>query len=197
MGELSGGADTRFEPALFSSGNFGVPSPVVVDPRALHESLRGTPEYQRALEAERACVQKWISHELKARPKAVFSSTREAARRRIEAINQGVDLASAEYRDTLADSTRRRGIKTKLRPQIAPMPIPLTKAERDKQREEQRKRRAKYVPTRLAIPSVKKRKPKGVEKRAPSKRKAPTNERRHCRKKDRYVCMVRELLLAR
>lgn len=76
-----------------------------------HDILRLHPRYADWVQATRDCAESFRRQASLRKPKATFSTAREAARRRQDAIAQGVDVTSAEYFDTLGggEGRRRRG----------------------------------------------------------------------------------------
>lgn len=72
-------------------------------------ALEGDPAYRRALDTERVCLRQWDALDTRKAGKTGATSThREAAQKRARAVAQGVDTGSADYVDTLAESTRKK-----------------------------------------------------------------------------------------
>ena len=75
----------------------------------LSEALRGDPAFREAAAIENDCITKYWERAARARaPKATLSGQRERALAREAAIAQGLDVESAEYRDTLEGEQRAK-----------------------------------------------------------------------------------------
>lgn len=79
------------------------------DAYELGAALEGDPAWAAAEKQWRACVKQWAGIETQRAGKGPRdSAAREAARRRADAIAQGVDLGSADYVETLSEGRRRQ-----------------------------------------------------------------------------------------
>lgn len=78
----------------------------------LAAALEGDGAFEKAARTERTCLRAWDALDRAKTPKTRGAS-REAAQRRVDARNQGIDTTSAEYRDLSAKA--QRGKKRALR----------------------------------------------------------------------------------